>query len=57
MGLAHLAVGAAAGGVALLTLGAILAHLGVGLTGRPLLPPAVLLAVAVLTVVGFIAAL
>jgi hypothetical protein len=45
--------GAAAVGVALLMVGAIIAHLRVGLSGRSLLPPAVLLAVAAAAVLGF----
>jgi hypothetical protein len=44
---------AAASGVALLMTGAVLAHLRVGLGGRALLPPAVLLVVAVLAGVAF----
>jgi hypothetical protein len=45
--------GAAAAGAALLMAGAITAHLRVGLSGRSLLPPAVLLAVAAAAVLGF----
>ncbi len=53
-GLARPTVGtAAASGVALLMTGAVLAHLRVGLGGRALLPPAVLLVVAVLAGVAF----
>ena len=56
VGLARPAVGAAAaGGVGLLMLGALVAHLRVGLTGRPLLPPAVLLIVAGVATIGFVA--
>lgn len=53
-GLLRPAVGlAAACGVVLLMTGAIGAHLRVGITGRPLLPPAGLLTVAVLATAGF----
>ena len=44
---------ASATGVALLMLGAVVAHLRVGIAGRPLLPPALLLGVAVAAVFGF----
>jgi len=44
---------AAAAGVALLMLGAIVAHLRAGISGRPLLPPAALLTVAVVAGLGF----
>jgi len=44
---------AAAVGVALLMLGAIVAHLRAGIAGRPLLPPAALLTVALVAAVGF----
>jgi hypothetical protein len=44
---------ASAAGVALLMLGAVLAHLRVGIAGRPLLPPAVLLGLAVAAAWGF----
>lgn len=43
---------AAATGVAVLMLGAVVAHLRAGLKGRALLPPTVLLGVAVTAVVG-----
>lgn len=50
------AVGAAAAsGAALLMLGAIIAHFRVGLAGRRLIAPSVLLAVAVVGVFGFAA--
>ena len=53
VGLARPAVGvAAATGVVLLMLGAIIAHLRAGISGRPLLPPAALLAAAVLAAVA-----
>jgi hypothetical protein len=45
--------GAAAAGVVLLMLGAIVAHLRVGLSGRRLLPPATLLVVAAVAGLGF----
>jgi hypothetical protein len=45
--------GAAAAGAALLMVGAIIAHLRVGLSGRWLLAPAVVLAVAAAAVLGF----
>jgi hypothetical protein len=44
---------AAAVGVALLMVGAVVAHLRAGISGRPLLPPVVLLAVAVVAAAGF----
>jgi DoxX-like family len=54
VGLARPAVGtAAAAGVALLMLGAVVAHRRAGLSGRPLLPPMALLAVAVVAGLGF----
>jgi len=53
VGLVRPAVGSAAAvGVALLMLGAIVAHLRAGIAGRPLLPPAALLTVAVLVAVA-----
>ena len=56
-GLARPAVGAAAAyGTALLMLGAIVAHLRVRVAGRALLAPTVLLASAVVTGIGFSAA-
>lgn len=58
VGLLRPAAGAAAAvGIALLMLGAIAAHLRVRISGRPLLPPAVLLLVAVLAAAGYLAEL
>jgi hypothetical protein len=58
VGLARPWVGAAAGfGSALLMLGAILAHLRVGLSGRRLLAPAVLMTSAVVAGLGFTSSL
>jgi hypothetical protein len=54
VGVVRPAVGtAAATGVALLMLGAVVAHLRAGLLGRPLLPPAVLLGAAVVAGFGY----
>lgn len=54
VGVVRPAVGtAAAAGVALLMLGAVIAHLRAGLSGRPLLPPMALLAVAVVAGLGY----
>lgn len=58
VGLARPWVGVAAGsGSALLMLGAILAHLRVGLAGRRLLAPAVLMACAIVAGLGFASSL
>lgn len=57
-GLARPALGvAAAVGTALLMLGAIIAHLRAGITGRPLAAPTMLLASAIVTSLGFSASL